>query len=354
VLPYWILFSIFAAGSLQAARRRTLMAPTTPLLAAAALLTALMIGLRHEVGGDWSNYEETFRAIGQVEDLRRAMRMSDPGYAALNWVAARLGLEMWFVNLVCAAIFTWGLLRFARRQPNPWLAMVIAVPYLVIVVAMGYSRQAVAIGIVLAVLAVIDRASALRIVLYIIAAAAFHKSAFVVLPLVALSAARRNGIAAVMLGLAAVVLYYVFLDAHTESLMINYVEARYSSQGAWIRVGMSVVPAFILLAYGDRLGLGPRDRLLWRFMAYAAILCIVLLLVTPSSTAIDRVALYLIPLQIFVLSRVPQSFGDRGRVNKQLLGLVIAYSASIQFVWLNFAVHSNDWLPYQVYPLLAE
>lgn len=354
MFPYWVLFSIFAVGSMQATRHRRWMAPTSPLLAAAGIFIALIIGLRYEVGADWANYEEIFRTISYVDDLGTAATVADPGYAALNWMAARMGAGMWFVNLACGGIFTWGLLRFARRQPNPWLAMAIAVPYLVIVVAMGYSRQGVAIGIVLAAFAVLDRASPLRIVAYIVAAAAFHKSALVVLPLVALSLGRQNIMVAAVLGVVAALLYYQFVDASADAFMSTYVEARYSSQGAWVRVGMSLVPAVIFLATAKRFGLSPKEESLWRFMSYAAILCLLLLMFTPSSTAVDRMALYLIPLQIFVLSRLPEIFAGKGGGKAQVMLLVIAYSALIQFVWLNFAVHASSWIPYRVYPLLPE
>ena len=355
MFQYWVLFSILAAGSFQAVRRRSWMAPTTPLLALAGRVTALMIGLRYDVGADWGNYEEIFRTITYVEDLGTAMTLSDPGYAALNWIAARIGVDIWFVNLICGGIFTWGLLRFARRQPNPWLAMAIAVPYLVIVVAMGYSRQGVAIGIVLAAFAVLDRTSPLRIVAYVVAAAAFHKSALVVLPLVALSLGRQNVLVAAVLGVAAALLYYQFVDAYTaDAFMSTYLEAQYSSQGAWVRVGMNLVPAVIFLAFSKRFGLSPREETLWRFMSYAAILCLLLLIFTASSTAVDRMALYLIPLQIFVLSRLPQTVAVKGGINGQLLVLVLAYSALIQFVWLNFAVHAHGWLPYRIYPMFEE
>jgi hypothetical protein len=29
---------------------------------------------------------------------------------------------------------------------------------------------------------------------------------------------------------------------------------------------------------------------------------------------------------------------------------VILYSFAVLFVWLNYAVHSSSWLPYQLYP----
>jgi apolipoprotein N-acyltransferase len=75
----------------------------------------------------------------------------------------------------------------------------------------------------------------------------------------------------------------------------------------------------------------------------------VLLAVSPSSTADDRVALYLIPLQLFVLSRLPDVM-----MRDQALAsvfLVVLCSALIQFVWLNFAVHAEYWVPYRFYPL---
>jgi hypothetical protein len=70
------------------------------------------------------------------------------------------------------------------------------------------------------------------------------------------------------------------------------------------------------------------------------------LFVLPSSTAVDRMSLYIMPLQIAVLSRIPlalnSSFGGRA--------VVLAYVALVEFVWLNFAQHARYWVPYQVYP----
>ena len=62
---------------------------------------------------------------------------------------------------------------------------------------------------------------------------------------------------------------------------------------------------------------------------------------------VDRLSLYLIPLQLAVLPRVAYLFKARklGRL------LVMLYSAAVLFVWLNFAVHAEYWVPYQFYPL---
>lgn len=351
MLPYWLLFSIFAAGSLEYRRRGLIGSQATPFLAIAGLFVALMIGLRFRVGGDWVGYLEIFEGF-RFASLNMALTTSDPGYAFLNWLAHQLDVGIWFVNLVSAIIFAWGLIAFARRQPNPWLAVLIAVPYLVIVVAMGYTRQAVAIGFVLKGLSIVDRASLIRLAIYVALGAAFHKSAVIVLPLVALAATRDRFLTGGLLLLTAVLLYYLFVSESVDKLMTNYVEAQYRAEGAGIRVAMNLPPAIVFLLFQKRFALGEQMRKLWRNFAIAAFVAFLMLMGTDASAAVDRLSLYLIPLQMFVFSRLPEAFPDRRRANGQLIILIIAYSALIQFVWLNFAQHSQAWLPYRLFPLV--
>lgn len=349
MLPYWLLFSLFAAGSIEYRRREMTGSGAAPMLALAGLVAALMIGLRYEVGGDWDNY------LGIYSDFTyagfwRALRLIDPGYAVVNWAGARLGFEIWFVNLVCGLIFIWGLVKFARRQPNPWLVVLVAVPYLIIVVAMGYTRQGVAIGFILAGLSIVDRRSLWQFTIYIALAASFHKSAVIVLPLVALAATRQRVVTVGILAVTAGLLYYLLIQESFDRLVTNYVESGFSSQGAAIRVAMNLPPALIYLVWQRRFGLPEQQRLLWRNFALAALVAAFLLWRIDAAVAVDRLALYLIPLQMFVLARIPEAFGGRSG-NKQLVLVVILYSALIQFVWLNFAAHSEYWVPYQLYPL---
>lgn len=352
LLPYWLLFSVFAAGSLQY-RPRESGSQSARLLWAAGLLTALMIGFRYNVGGDWVAYQQMYESVLYLR-ATAVIGMSDPGYMLLNWLAGVLGAEIWFVNLVCGLVFSWGLVRFANRQPNPWLAIAVAVPYLVIVVAMGYARQAVAIGIILAALSELHRSSLLRFALYVICAAAFHKSAVIVIPLVALAATRQRITNVAMLALTGVLLYYLFVAEAVDQVMMNYVGAEYSSQGAAIRISMNLPPAIIFLFYGRRFKLPEQTYKLWRNFALGSFVALTFLIFTPSSAAVDRISLYLLPLQIFVFSRIPDVFRYRGGGNPQLVLAVLIYSALVQFVWLNYAEHSNYWLPYRLYPLIED
>jgi hypothetical protein len=358
VFPYWLLFSIFAIGSLEYRRRGSIGNQANPLLLAAAVFVALMIGFRYEVGGDWGTYGRMFADTRYVA-LGVALGQGDPGYSFLNWVGQRLDFNIWFVNLACAIIFTWGLIKFARRQPSPWLAGLVAVPYLIIVVAMGYTRQAAAIGFILAALASLDRSeitltSMARLAFYVFGGVLFHKSAIIVLPLVAAAGSKNRIVTAGVIVALAAILYYLLVQSAVDQLLSGYVIAGYESQGALVRSAMSLPPALLYLRFHKEFRLTPMQQKLWRNFAYAAIATFALLMVSSSSAAIDRLALYLIPLQMFVLSRLPEAFGNGQRPNGQVVLAVIAYSAIIQFTWLNYADNSGYWIPYKVFPLGTE
>jgi hypothetical protein len=351
VLPYWILFTVFAAGAVQYGRQPTPRIQAAPLLAAAGVFVVLLIGFRYNVGADWDNYIEVFDNLRYTE-FGESLVLSDPGYMVLNWISHSIGFDVWFVNLICAAIFGFGFIQFAKQQPNPWLAGCVAVPYLIIVVAMGYTRQAVAIGLIMAGLAALEKQSIIKFAVYLTIAVTFHKTAVIVIPLVALTSIRHRFVIGALMALMGYMLYNWFLESSVDKFVTNYVDAEYNSQGAAIRVAMNLVPAAIFLLFQKRFGLAEGTRKLWRNFSIAAFFMLLLLFVLPSSTVVDRLALYIIPLQLYVLSRVPDVFPDKaGGRNSQVVLLVILYSAVVQFVWLNYATHAQYWIPYETYPL---
>lgn len=352
MFPYWLLFSFTSLGALEY-RRSAWAREARPLLGLIGLVIILMIGFRYRVGADWYNYEEIYHSFHSLS-LADAFQHSveEPAFTTINWMSDQLGLSIWFVNLVCAAFFGWGLLRFVKAQPNPWLALVVATPYLIIVVAMGYTRQAVAIGLVMAGLANIGKAPLYRFAIYIAAAGLFHKSAVILLPIVALASSRNRLLTGLMLLSIAGMLYYYLVAGSMDRMMNTYIEAEYNSQGATIRVLMNVPAALIYLGFKKRFGLLPDEERAWRNIALASFVAVALLFVMSSSTAVDRLALYLLPLQLFVFSRLPYAFAPSpGRRNPQLTVAVIVYYGLIQFVWLNFAEHARFWVPYSVFPV---
>ena len=144
------------------------------------------------------------------------------------------------------------------------------------------------------------------------------------------------------------VLYSVFLEKSVDRLVENYVEAEYQSEGAAIRVAMNALPAIVFLLNRSRFALERQEEKLWTYMSLISLGAIAALLLTSSSTAVDRLALYGIPIQLFVWSRLPDVIG-RGWSAVIVFGCVL-YSSLVLMTWLLFATHSADWLPYQLYP----
>lgn len=345
---YWFLFAYFAVGAIIAGSFRVAdeRRPTV-LFTAGAIIMVAMVGLRYQVGGDWLSYQFMYERAGP-QDFWDALAIGDPAYQALNWLAYRLGGDVWLVNLICASIFVWGLFRFCRTQPAPWLAALVAVPYMVIVIGMGYTRQAVALAILMAGIAAFFRgASPLRFSIYVLAAAFFHKTAIGALPVVALATERNRLVNVVVVLAVGILLYDMFLGNAMDHFVENYIQAAYSSQGAAIRVAMNTVAAGIFWISGKKLQFERLERAVWRNFSIVSVASLAFLIISPSSTAVDRISLYLIPLQIGVLSRVPLIFKSR------LSGTVIlvAYCFVVEFVWLNFAQFSNKWVPYHFFPI---
>lgn len=346
MFAYWALFGIFALAAATTDERKRQFGIVSWI--AGGIVLVVIIGLRRNVGGDWHAYEAIFRRLSNF-DAGNAVLTGDPGYTLLNLLAAYAGLDLWAVNLACAMIFTYGLLRFCRDQSNPLLAVLVAIPYLVIVVAMGYTRQSAALGLVMLALFYHRRGAVLRMTLSLGLAVTFHKSAIIVIPLVALAFSRRRPVTFVLLGVTAGVTYWLLVSSSLDRLVANYVGAGYSSSGAAIRIFMNLIPAALFLIFRGRFTELRDERRLWTIFAIGSFVALVLLYTTPSSTAVDRLSLYLIPLQLFVLSRVPVAFSDGSTPSPIAKIGVIAYSALVQLIWLNFADNARFWIPYHNY-----
>ncbi len=353
--PYWFLFLVPAWLALTRLR------PVDPSIYAQApwsdwwrlvyLMLALMAGLRHEVGGDWFSYLPKL-VDASDQTWQQALAVTDPAYGLLNWLAARYDYAdgIYLVNLVCALIFTWGLVVFCRAQPRPWLTLVVAVPYLVTVVGMGYTRQGVAIGLAMAGLVALAESRLLRFVMLVALAATFHKSAVILMPLSALAGTRHRLWTVFWVSTVTAIFYVLLLADRLEALQYGYLEREYQSQGAVIRLAMNAVPAVLFLLFRRRFVMPPEQRRFWIWMSLGALALIAALAVSPSSTAVDRVALYWIPLQLFVLGRLPDALRRFTGTSKVWVHWVVLYSALVLLIWLTFASHAESWLPYQFYP----
>ena len=308
----------------------------------------VLVGFRFQVGGDWYNY---FRYLWRAEglDFSDLWTEEDPGFMALNIIAHANGWGITGVNVLCGIVFGAGVVIFSRSTPRPWLALACAVPYLIIVVGMGYTRQASALGFVMIGLVALRRDQFIRFAIWVAVGALFHKTAVLVIPIALLTAERVRLQAIGLVGAMSYAAYDSLLASHTDRLVDVYIENEYTeSAGALIRLVMNVVPAGLFLWKRSRFWLSSTERRLWTVMSWISALFLVAYFVTGFSTALDRMALYLIPIQLAVFSTLPDAVGRPGGRNSTIVSGILVYYAAVLFVWLNFSGHSFRWVPYQM------
>lgn len=349
MLIYWLLFAfpaIMALAYPTAHRPANRSAAQVLALTAFVLFYTLIAGLRYEIGGDWGNYVEIYEDIA-TEPFSYALTVIDPLYGVVNYVAAQADLQMYFVNAVCAFILVLGVVRIADSFRDPWLAITFAVPYLLIVVGLGYIRQGAAIGMLLMAIQAFDNNKPIRTVFYLILGVGFHATAVMVIPLFALTIARRNRILAVLLALASVAIYFLFVVPGFEKFQAGYIEGEIESTGALARIMMSFVPSVLLLLRLRNFRVSARVQSIWFSAAVANVIAFVALALSPSSTAVDRAGLYFSIAQLAVFGEfrnlVPLADRNAGMMRVALIGM----AALVQVVWLVFATNSIDWVPYQ-------
>jgi hypothetical protein len=171
----------------------------------------------------------------------------------------------------------------------------------------------------------------------------------VFVPIMFITVGKNKFLSYVFVLVSLVVAYFTVLPTAFDRYAPGYVRQEYTAAGATVRVIMDVVPAVIVLAAGRKFYWSDEERAVWRTFA---ILCIIAGLTLPfirSSVIVDRLAIYLIPMQIFVYARIGYCFGLIRRGWLMWTTAVIAYSAAVQFVWLNYAVNAYAWLPYKNY-----
>ena len=313
----------------------------------------LFVGLRHQVGGDWNPYLELLEITRGIS-APRAMAINDPGYMLLNWIGSNIVGEIYFVNFTCALIFIYGVSKFCALLPNKYLGITCAFPYLITVVGMGYTRQSAALGFIFLSLIAIKNQSFLKFIACIIFAAAFHKTAIIFAPAaILISQSRRTTLLYFIFGAAAsYLLYLLFLQHYLMSLMYGYIENEYKSSGATLRLASTLICALIFIIYRHAMNLDHHYRKFWLWISISSVVAFIGSLVIESNAFIDRLGLYLIPLQIFVLNHLPRIL-LLANLFKRCGTLIVILASWLQFsVWFFLSENAIAWHDYNMFPLI--
>jgi len=314
------------------------------LLGILFLILLLFIGLRYKVGGDWYSYL-FYYDVSVGKSLKEVLFLSDPGYMIINWLCGLFGFGIQGVNIISGAIFLFGLFFFIERLKLSYIAYFIAFPYMITIIAMGYTRQSIALGILMIAYVMYVENKFYKTIFFILLAAMFHKTA--IFGVIIFLADKRTLFKPIYLIVGLLVAFLVFkLMQHKFDTMYNvYIGRNAFSGGAIPRLALNAISGITyILFYKKFKEIGNENQNLWLFLSIVTIASF--FLIPFSSTVADRLSLYLLPLQLVVWSRFPYLFDDNKVKLLIYFGIVIMYT-SYFFVWMFFANHRFQWIPYQ-------
>lgn len=343
----YLLFYTFLAGAaflVRSPRRSWHLAIVT------GVFLAFFMGGRDEVGCDFAAYAARFEwmypaDVGWLEGLR----MGEGGFHLVNILARDLDWGFRGVVMICALIYAWCLVRFARLAPRPMALIAIAFPILVVQLGMSGMRQAMATAFLMLAYAAFTQRRQWVTALWVGIAFLFHESAIAMLPIAFL--ARRQFSAKYLVGgifLLAPVAGWLLGD-RLEVYNDRYVDQIYgesSSNGAWIRYAVAVLP-FIVLWWKRRLvqaAFPALYPLLWLFMLIAFALVVA---GGVSSVALHRLTFYILPVSLLALLCVVECAFSRGSKRLAWALPFLIYGGYIAS-WFLLSRHGNScYIPYQ-------
>ena len=348
MVVYWSLFIFASIGALlEQSRFNEMRHRLTFGWIVVIIAMFVMIGFRWGTGGDWYNYYGHVQAA--YWDPFTTTISHDPAFGLLIYLGAHLGGGMLLVTAASALIIAPCTARFSLRQPSPWLCLAVLTPYFVIVVGMGYIRQAIAISLCLIAFLNLERDSGLKFVGWMFCAMLFHSSAAMMLPIAFLTTKQNKGLMIVAGAVLVGIVYFTFLQDKAQHFVSAYVDSGADSSGAAVRIVLTAIPAAVLLAFKKRFDLAERQRKFWTLLAWGAVALVPILVISPSSTAVDRIGLYFIPIQGFVWSRFPNAFSKTVDARRLIsFGILLAYGFSF-FVWATYSSHAHYWTNYRFY-----
>lgn len=339
MFPYLLIMSIPAILSFSQQKRQLSWLSLFPVF----LIYVLFTGFRDHVGMDWNNYLGIFASTRDM-DISDIMERPQFGFMLLNWASRYMDWEIYGVNAVCALIFCFGLFSFARKMPNPWLALLVVSPYLVMVISMSAIRQAAAIGVLLYLFANWRTCGLMFKVTLIILAVTFHTSAIIFFLFVVFDMKSSWFVKA---GAVAVTVAMALVIASSDNEQATYYSETYSdnslvSGGAFAHVLLSAFPGFLYLALKKRWVSVYGHNAQYDMLAWLSIISLPAVMV--SSTGVDRLALYFSAIQMIVYSGLPGLYQSGTGSVIRFSMVILAFFLMV--FWLTFGNTSVVYIPY--------
>lgn len=346
---YITLYTVLATLGLTVWHNRSL-----PWLIAALLFLLWFMGARYYVGCDFTGYLNRFINIPANTRLSDAITEHEPGFELLITAISTSGLDYMWLNISATAVILLGYYIFLRNHYNPLMILALLFPIMIVQLSMSGIRQAIAVSFLLVSTVYFMRGKRVLTATWILLGAQFHTSVVVFLPIALLAG---KNISTTRLAISSALLAPVvilFIGSRVEVYQDRYINQLYgdiSSGGAYIRYGLSLLPAILFLIYQTRMKSAfPKQFLLFRLFSFLIIALLPIGFF--SSLALHRFNFYVMPLSIAILVATSNVVLPRSQIMFARLMPVLLYGGYAVF-WNLLSRHAVQcYRPYQNYFLL--
>lgn len=345
---YLGVYSVFSALGLGASKRAA-----SPLLLLALAFLLWFMGARYLVGCDFNGYVRRFNIASDTLVLSEILGSAEPGFELLITSVKASGLDYMWLNIFASAIILFGFANFLKSFRFPLLILALLFPIMIVQLSMSGIRQGIAVALVMGSAASFIHGRRIQTAIWILAAATFHSSAAIFLPL-ALVAGRRVSLARLIAAVVLLLPAAFFLGGERfETYQDRYVDQIYgevSSGGALIRYAMILLPAAIFIANRKKFREAfPRQFEL--FTLFAIITLATGLTGFISSLALHRLNYYTMPFSIVMFAYASVVLGGRRGANRLLFKMLpVALYGGYMLFWLATSEHADlCYIPYQSY-----
>jgi len=343
VFIYWLFFLTFSLFSVNPIKFEK---NTINILRFFFLfILSIFIGLRFEVGGDWDIYLNDFNNNIKFFDFFSFSYVRDFGYEFISYIFYNLRFGIYGVNLSIAVLFVYSLHKFAINLDNENYSLIflVSLPYLIVVVSMGYTRQAAALSFILLSICSFQHKKNYSYVIYLLLAILFHKSSVVMIPIIFISQIKytiKNFIILLFLSYIAFLTIYPEITRISSGYFSN--SSKYVSQGVYFRIVLNLFSGLLFILFYRFLKHNNYfDRLIFITIF---INFLMIFLINAYSTFVDRLMIYFTFIQLMIFSRMYLIY-PKLKIIFNLFVIIIYFI--VFYLWLNFANHSFLWIPYK-------
>lgn len=288
-------------------------------------LFLFIYAFRYNVGVDWYNYIQVYQRLNL-----NPMSIDTPelAYKFINVISSYLGFNIVGVIFICTTIFyVFTYFSCKRININPYYFFAVVAPYHLVMSGVNYTRQAVALSIVLFAFSYLMKNESIKFLKWLIVASLFHVSSLIFLPLYFLFYNKKY-LFIVLLILCPSLIYFMLGEYN------QYVEGGTESAGFLLRCIFLIFPSFCIfcmIRYINELNLSRLALFIISGIPFLILLSFV------SSTIADRVAYYYILFSVFfvlfLIKELNITFKFRFIIYIGLsLSSIIAFS-----VWVHFS-----------------